>query len=967
MSNMRHTEIALPRRARKGLVSIMLIALIASLLALVAPQTASAASPQIGASASHPIAGKSAVGPLKAADLSKFQAGRIIDDALFYTQGGMTEAQIQSFMNAKVPRCESGYTCLKDFKQTTWNKNADAMCKGYTGGKSESAARIIYKVSVSCNISAKVILVMLQKEQGLVTHVWPSDWRYDAALGQGCPDTEGCDPNFAGFFSQIYGAAWQLKRYGNPPGTSDYFTWFNPGKTWNIQWHPNAGCGTGRVAVQNKATSALYYYTPYQPNAAAIRAGYGEGDGCSAYGNRNFFQYYTDWFGSTFEPGKVPAVSDGLVQTPDNKIWLISGTHKYWITAEAYPQYKAVFAAYRKVTTAQLAGFTEGARAELFVRNSATNEIAYLDGNKTHWLSTCTLVEAWGNPCSTAASKIVNVTAKQFAAWGAGPQMTSFGRTQAGGRIHQVGGTKITPLYDAAAVASVNNGAQPFAAVMSAAMQQKYTVAPTMFAPGVFVRYAGTNDVFLPNPAGTLHHLPSWALAVEWGVTSRSSLSVPASDLKGYTKSTALSPFVTCGGVTYVGASGVFSPLSGAVPTGFTATALEPGQCSKLKLTGTKLPTDAVFAKFADSATVYHMVDGQYRKTTTLQQQQQITGGVAPRVLQFAATYRGTVVVGPAYPENGALVREKGGVDVFIVDGLTLVHLPAWAMAPEFGLPARGKETILEPGALSGLARGGSLTPFVSCGGKTYVAAGGKLREVDTANTGSNPVTEMSSDFCKTRLGSAVTGLVFLSDSPTTAALATDGGFLQLLDKASIDRAAAGTAPTMLSVSTAYRAWLPQAAVPTDGATTRATNATEVTFLSGGVRYHIPYWGVGIDLGIKARYEVVSPQAVAASAISSTKLSNFVTCGTTTYVAAKGKLYPITAGALGGATPLQLSAAACSTLDLTGAAIPGAILYSDGSTNRWVMRSGKLYKAAATDKGTVLVLDATSITGMLAK
>ena len=54
-----------------------------------------------------------------------------------------------------------------------------------------------------------------------------------------------------------------------------------------------------RCYIQNQATANLYYYTPYQPNAAALRAGYGEGDGCSAYGNRNFYQYFTDWFGST--------------------------------------------------------------------------------------------------------------------------------------------------------------------------------------------------------------------------------------------------------------------------------------------------------------------------------------------------------------------------------------------------------------------------------------------------------------------------------------------------------------------------------------------------------------------------------------------------------------------------------------------------------------------------------------------
>ncbi len=53
------------------------------------------------------------------------------------------------------------------------------------------------------------------------------------------------------------------------------------------------------VNIVNLATAALYDYTPYQPNAAALAAGYGTGDSCSSYGNRNFYLYFNDWFGTT--------------------------------------------------------------------------------------------------------------------------------------------------------------------------------------------------------------------------------------------------------------------------------------------------------------------------------------------------------------------------------------------------------------------------------------------------------------------------------------------------------------------------------------------------------------------------------------------------------------------------------------------------------------------------------------------
>lgn len=248
-----------------------------------------------------------------AADLRQFKAGNIISDAVFFNSATMTEAQIQSFLESKVNSCVSGYTCLKDYFVQTRSTAADAMCGAYAGGGTERASRIIYKVAQACGINPQVILVMLQKEQGLVTATAPSKWAYQAAMGQGCPDTAACDSRYYGLFNQIYGGAWQLKRYANPPGTSRYFTWYAPGNTWNILYHPNSACGRGGVHVENQATANLYYYTPYQPNAAALAAGYSTGDSCSSYGNRNFFNYFTDWFGSTQSTGGDPFGGFNLV------------------------------------------------------------------------------------------------------------------------------------------------------------------------------------------------------------------------------------------------------------------------------------------------------------------------------------------------------------------------------------------------------------------------------------------------------------------------------------------------------------------------------------------------------------------------------------------------------------------------------------------------------------------------------
>ncbi|GAA4187736.1 hypothetical protein GCM10022219_00960 [Microbacterium oryzae] len=266
-----------------------------------------------------------------AVSLSGFDAGNLISDAAMYTSGTMTAAQIQSFITGKAPKCDRGYTCLKDFAQRTATKKADAYCtQTYQGASRESAGTIISKVSRACGVSEKVLLVMLQKEQGLVTHHWPSDWRYDIAMGYACPDGAACDERYFGFQNQVYMAAHQLQRYSK----DSFFNWYPVGKTSQVRWHPDASCGSGPVRIQNKATAALYYYTPYQPNRASLAAGYAaSNDRCASYGNRNFYNYYTDWFGPSRGGGGPKADSSGTVAV--HRFWSSKFDNAHFYTANA--------------------------------------------------------------------------------------------------------------------------------------------------------------------------------------------------------------------------------------------------------------------------------------------------------------------------------------------------------------------------------------------------------------------------------------------------------------------------------------------------------------------------------------------------------------------------------------------------------------------------------------------------------
>lgn len=248
-----------------------------------------------------------------------FDPGNLISDSEFFTSGTMSVDEIQSFLNEQVPNCRDGYVCMKDYVETTFSRDASVLCNAYEGADNETSAQILRKVSDACGVSVEALLVLIQKEQSLVTHTWPSDWRFQKATGYACPDTAPCDERYFGFYNQVYNAAKQFKRYSNPPGTSRFFTWFPVGSTSQIRLHPNAACGTTPVTIKNQATAGLYYYTPYTPNQPAVVNISAVGDSCSAYGNRNFWRIYNIWFKQPGDYRTMVTASRGITMAVDRE------------------------------------------------------------------------------------------------------------------------------------------------------------------------------------------------------------------------------------------------------------------------------------------------------------------------------------------------------------------------------------------------------------------------------------------------------------------------------------------------------------------------------------------------------------------------------------------------------------------------------------------------------------------------
>lgn len=235
-----------------------------------------------------------------------FNAGKIIDDTVFTNKGSMSAAQIQSFLNSKVPTCDTYGTQPSEYgggtraqwAQAKYGQSTFTCLRNYSEG-GRSAAQIIYDTAQAYSINPQVLIVLLQKEQGLVTDTWPLNIQYRSATGYGCPDTAPCDAQYYGLTNQL---SWAGKMFRAIMNASP--TWYTPYILGNnyIRYNPVASCGGSNVNIQNRATQALYNYTPYQPNAAALAAPMGVTVNCGAYGNINFFRYFVSWFGGTTGP-----------------------------------------------------------------------------------------------------------------------------------------------------------------------------------------------------------------------------------------------------------------------------------------------------------------------------------------------------------------------------------------------------------------------------------------------------------------------------------------------------------------------------------------------------------------------------------------------------------------------------------------------------------------------------------------
>lgn len=230
-------------------------------------------------------------------DTEGFEAAHLIDDDVFYDSTAMSTQEIADFIARVNDGCRpgaDGTVCLAQARFDVAAREPTLACPGgLTAATDASAAQVIGAVAQACDVNPQVLLVLIQKEQGLLTAsgLGLTARDYTAAAGYACPDGTECDPAWAGFVPQIYGAASQFQRYRLQPAGFRV----QAGVPVTLGYSPDQDCGSGEVTVVNQATAGLYNYTPYLANEA-VTSGAG-GDDCSNFGAWNFYGYFRTFFG----------------------------------------------------------------------------------------------------------------------------------------------------------------------------------------------------------------------------------------------------------------------------------------------------------------------------------------------------------------------------------------------------------------------------------------------------------------------------------------------------------------------------------------------------------------------------------------------------------------------------------------------------------------------------------------------
>ncbi|MBU4217068.1 hypothetical protein L6270_04535 [Candidatus Parcubacteria bacterium] len=233
-----------------------------------------------------------------------FNPNNIITDQEILDSSSMSLEDIRNFLNDK-----GGYISKNLFKdysgklmttaEIIYNAANNFDCDD---AKDLSANPSVTEKQVKCRpvtINPKFLMVLLQKEQSLITDTSPTQRQLDFACGYGCPDGVACNNRWTGIGKQINSASLQFYDYVKNPQNYGY----KAGNTYTFR--NSSGHADSVVTIENNATAGLYNYTPHVYN-----------------GNFNFFNLWMKYFSRNYPNGTL------MQAKGEGGVWMIQNGKK---------------------------------------------------------------------------------------------------------------------------------------------------------------------------------------------------------------------------------------------------------------------------------------------------------------------------------------------------------------------------------------------------------------------------------------------------------------------------------------------------------------------------------------------------------------------------------------------------------------------------------------------------------------
>ena len=160
-----------------------------------------------------------------------------------------------------------------------------------------SASEIIYNATNQYKINPQYLIVLIQKEQSLITDPNPTqrqlDWATGFAICDNCSKDDPYLQKYKGFYNQVFYAAQRNRFYIE---NNDLIWLFQINQEYNIDGK--------KITPLNQATVNLYNYTPHYN------------------GNYNFWKIWQKWFTKKYPNGTIVKAYDSP------SVWLIEDGHK---------------------------------------------------------------------------------------------------------------------------------------------------------------------------------------------------------------------------------------------------------------------------------------------------------------------------------------------------------------------------------------------------------------------------------------------------------------------------------------------------------------------------------------------------------------------------------------------------------------------------------------------------------------